>query len=290
DIVRSKITKIRRAEKVAIAALIKPLQKLFGKFGETNWYKLLVGPFVEECGLAVYPLILLLRLFKVISPRELKKIHKNIKNIGKKSLLIGYRGLPLAGGGLLYGLGESLNKLFITVPEILPALAIAGTITLYIWTGYKFIEEHPKGERGPPRIVAILASGAIILPLILPFTLPFISAYIPSWLLTVFTHPLWIFVVPTGIHSGVNIIQTIRGKSLAIIGKDQKETKPVPSEVEGPPADESDQDKPVSTLSMEEKSVPFPGELKGSKAEDSNKIVRQLLNKHNIVEVEYEVL
>ncbi|MCK4802650.1 hypothetical protein KAS33_03170, partial [bacterium] len=45
DIVRPKI---RRAEKVSIAALIKPLQNLFGKFGETLKYKLFVGPYLEE--------------------------------------------------------------------------------------------------------------------------------------------------------------------------------------------------------------------------------------------------
>ncbi|MFB0527225.1 MAG: hypothetical protein ACETVO_07145, partial [bacterium] len=57
DIVRPKIIKIRRDEKVAIAALIKPLQKLFGKFGETLKYKLFFGPSLEEVLFRVTPLL-----------------------------------------------------------------------------------------------------------------------------------------------------------------------------------------------------------------------------------------
>ncbi|MBA7524723.1 hypothetical protein ES705_16865 [subsurface metagenome] len=149
--------------------------------------------------------------------------------ICKQSLIVGYRGLPLAIGGLLYFFS--------------PISGVIVLITLNILTGYKFRIAHPEGERGPPTLVAILASLANILPFVLPFILPSISQSIPSFLTlfltSICTDPLgsslWLLFAPIAIHSIVNIIQTIRGKSLAIIGEEIKE--PDEPEEKGPETD-----------------------------------------------------
>ncbi|MCJ7645740.1 hypothetical protein MUO65_02370, partial [bacterium] len=197
-------------------ALIKSLQKLFGAFGETKWYTWLAGPAIEEHGLFAYPLIWLLRLSNVIYPWEYKNILDRIRKINRETAFLGYRGLPLIIGSFLY--------------LISPVLGIVALIVLNTWIGLEYIMKHPEGKRGPPIVVTILASIATILPFTYPFVHPYIQSFIPSslhsFIISICTHPLlgilWLLGAPTIIHSIVNIIQTIRGKSLSIIGESDK--------------------------------------------------------------------
>jgi 6-phosphogluconolactonase/glucosamine-6-phosphate isomerase/deaminase len=96
-----------------------------------------------------------------------------------------FRVTPLLVGQLVY----SHSPLWGTVVFVV-ASAIAGLIFYYL---------HPEGKRKPAALVAVSTPIALI---------PVLWGISP-----------WFLVLPFAIHSGVNLIQTIRGKPLAIIGE-----------------------------------------------------------------------
>ncbi|MCK4827722.1 hypothetical protein KA005_68980, partial [bacterium] len=78
------------------------------------------------------------------------------------------------------------------VVSVDPNLALRLIISVNVILGIVFVLLHPRGERGPPIVVAVLSSIAI--------TLPF------------FGLPIWTLILPLLIHSGVNIWWTYRGE------------------------------------------------------------------------------
>lgn len=211
-------------------ALIKPLQKQFVSFGENRWYTCLIGPAIEEYGVAgyifVYPLMMVLRILGKISKDNLKTINRGFmkiittrkgkikvyeKSMSGRSFIIGYRGVVVMIGGWIYYFS--------------PIGRIVALITLSLVMGYTFVKEHPQGERGPPLVVTILVSCAIIFPYIFGFIPPDFSQFIPSIIISIFElislnilwNCIWLISASIGIHSLVNIIQTIRGGPLSML-------------------------------------------------------------------------
>jgi len=166
-------------------ANLKDLQRYFGRFGQTLTYRRVVGSLLEEFGLLAYPLIFLLFVFRVISAKDFRAINRRFGTVnrslilGRKTLFLGYRGLPLA-------IGSSLLL-------ISPIAALVGVILASTITGLLFIARHERGERAPPILVSIVDSIAVILPFA--------------------GFPIWLSLLPLLFHPALNTIQTVREKA-----------------------------------------------------------------------------
>jgi len=136
-------------------ALIPELRAAFGEFGNSRWYKYVVGPLIEEFGMVGFVLAVpFLLIFRVVSFKDLPRLSKavTIHNLG-----IGYRGVPTAVGLILFYsfLGVDVAVFGFPLGQLLAAGVVA---LLSALTGYVFALKHEEGKRAPPIWVAVLTS------------------------------------------------------------------------------------------------------------------------------------
>ncbi|MDD4953791.1 MAG: 5-formyltetrahydrofolate cyclo-ligase, partial [Candidatus Omnitrophica bacterium] len=231
----------------APCALISSLRDDFGKFGETRWYRYLVGPALEEYGLFACIVLWALRAFGAFRSysADFKKMDSFDDQMGYKMLILGYRSLPMLAGFIV----AALYSLWVGLVTL---------IILKILAGSRFICVHDEeSEISAPLLVASYTASswgllmvlaglkyaldglAIAAPLLFAFAI--ISGYLlteyypdsgyaaANFLLALYFAslgaaifyagmPWWLWFLPL-IHCLFNPIEEARGCAPALVGR-----------------------------------------------------------------------